>query len=444
MDIEAQAKRMIEAVRGFVAKSEAALDKRLKEVEQRVASLSLAKGDKGDKGDKGADADPALMHRLIAEAVESVPRLKGEPGKDADPEQIRRLVEQAAAALPKPKDGKDGESIKGEKGEPGKDADAAQVLQLIDQAVARLPKPKDGEKGAPGPAVEEAHLLALVERAVGGLPKPKDGRDGAPGEAGKGEKGEKGDPGKDVEPEMVRLVAAEILPGMVERAQDVLAERLRAAVAALPAPAAGAAGKDGKDGASIHPDSVALMVNAAVGKAIAALPRPKDGVDGAAGRDAPELAVLARIDEARSYPAGTYAKHAGGEIRAERHTDPVKDGDLLAAGWSVARDGVAAIVVSQGEDPRQLEVATLLTSGAKAIAAFRLPAMIYQGVWREGEFSLGDVVTWGGSAWHSQIDKNNEKPGSSSGGWKLMVKEGAKGRDAEPAAPAQKGLVHLK
>ena len=72
----------------------------------------------------------------------------------------------------------------------------------------------------------------------------------------------------------------------------------------------------------------------------------------------------------------------------------------------------------------------------------KLDTMIYREVWREGEFDRGDVVTWGGSAWHCQ-QKTTDKPGTSAA-WKLMVKEGARGKDGdrEPTKPA--GPVRLK
>src|SRR5688572_9430591 len=39
-------------------------------------------------------------------------------------------------------------------------------------------------------------------------------------------------------------------------------------------------GKDGKDGASVHPDTIALMIRAEADKLIGNLPKPKDGQDG--------------------------------------------------------------------------------------------------------------------------------------------------------------------
>lgn len=138
----------------------------------------------------------------------------------------------------------------------------------------------------------------------------------------------KGEPGKNADPEMVRLVAAETLPDMVERARAMLSEQMHAhaipaaltaematvradvqaviaqavktAVESLPRP------KDGssvtlddlrpvvasevaaavalipkpKDGESIEPETVREMVVGALGPELAKLPRPKDGEPG--------------------------------------------------------------------------------------------------------------------------------------------------------------------
>lgn len=58
---------------------------------------------------------------------------------------------------------------------------------------------------------------------------------------------------------------------------------------------------------------------------------------------------------------------------------------------------------------------------------FCVPSVIYRGVWREGQFQRGDMVTWGGSLWHCDKE-TGEKPGS--GDWTLAVKKGRDGKDA--------------
>lgn len=97
-------------------------------------------------------------------------------------------------------------------------------------------------------------------------------------------------------------------------------------------------------------------------------------------------------------------------------------------------EGVSSIVVAQGDDPRSFEVTSVLTSGVRVVSNFRVPMLVYKGVWREGSHEQGDVVTWGGSAWHCQR-ATADKPGTSDA-WRLMVKEGARGKDGKDVVVA--------
>jgi collagen type III alpha len=69
----------------------------------------------------------------------------------------------------------------------------------------------------------------------------------------------------------------------------------------------------------------------------------------------------------------------------------------------------------------------------------------YRDVWKESEeYELGDFVTWGGSLWHCNSEKTQEKPGTSET-WTLAVKRGRDGKDGksgekgDPGIPGQKG-----
>lgn len=279
---------------------------------------------------------------------------------------------------------------------------AGKMIEAVRTAIAR-------SEAAIGKRIEELDARLKV------IPPGERGERGPAGESIKGEKGEAGKdgaPGKDAVVDMAAL-----------------AEMVRAAVAALPVPKDGAAGKDGAPGAKGE-----------TGVSLKGEPGAK-GEAGEPGRDAAALEILPSIDESKSYRRGTWASHAGGLIRAERATDPVTDG-LSKAGWVVMVEGLAAVVVTQGDDPRELTVAAMLTSGAKVLSEFRMPAMVYQEVWREGAYERGDVVTWGGSAWHCQ-QKTTDQPGKSAA-WKLMVKEGRPGKDSSPPVPQVKELVRLR
>ena len=286
---------------------------------------------------------------------------------------------------------------------------------------------------APGMGPQEiaSVVSAEVARAMALLPVPNDGKDGKDGKDGA--------PGKDaqaVDPrDIAQAVSVEV--GLV--------------VAALPVPKDGKDGKDGPkgaDGASIHPDTVALMVIDQVRKAVSDLPAPKDGAPGRDGQDAAHLAPLEVLDPDKAYPRGTWATYAGGLICAVRVTDPLaKAGFALdKAGWAVMVEGLESAEASRSEDARRISIKLRRTSGVETIQEFSFPAMVYRNVWRETDYEPGDVVTWSGSSWHCQ-QTTRLKPGlpESAEAWKLMVKRGADGKDLRDADdPAPPKVVRVK
>jgi hypothetical protein len=229
-------------------------------------------------------------------------------------------------------------------------------------AVPAGPKGEKGDPGAPG---------AQGERGPEGAPGPQGAR-GEQGAAGApGARGEQGPPGESVRGDAGPRGEA-----------GIRGER-------------GEPGPKGEAGASVHPDTVELMVRDAAAKVAATLPKPKDGVDGLGLED---------FDIALSEDGRTLSfRFVRGEVKLER----------------------------------QVKLATL----------------IYRGVWREGEYERGDVVTWGGSAWHCQ-QQTKDKPGgpipgtpvaAGGGSWRLMVKEGARGKDGGGASgSASRETVKLR
>jgi hypothetical protein len=159
----------------------------------------------------------------------------------------------------------------------------------------------------------------------------------------------------------------------------------------------------------------------------------REGKDGAPGRDALEIEILPGIDETKSYPRGTFAEHRGGTIRAIRNTDSITDG-LEKAGWVVSMNGIDHETEETLDEGRTIRRTTHYTNGRVLAREIKTSVLLYREVWREGEFERGDVVTWGGSAWHCQT-QTTDKPGSSPA-WRMMVKEGARGKDAKTAQQA--------
>lgn len=241
-------------------------------------------------------------------------------------------------------------------------------------ALVKLPEVKDGE---PGKDAEPVDLDSLAIKAAALIPVPKDG-----------------EPGKDAEPVDLKAVAALV---EVPQPQEI--------------------------------DLKALAIEAA---ALIPVPEVKEPEH---GRDALHLEILPGIDEAKTYPRNTYAKHDGGLWRSFEQTNAMR-------GWECIVEGLKAVSVTQDGD-REFSVSLVKSSGAEVVQKFALPIQIYKGVHRDGdEYQAHDTVTWGGSQWTSTKAENTDKPGSSDA-WTLCVKAGRNGKDLRENAStfdASKGV----
>lgn len=423
--------RMTEATKKFVASVETDLSRRIEELKQRIDAIP-PQGHKGDKGDPGA---------------------KGADGKDIEPADVLAMVDRAVAAIPIPKDGERGDP--GPAGKDGVDIDMVAVDVLVNarvaEAVGKIPPAANGKDGKDGQNVDAGavtqRIVEEIRAQVAKIPPPKDG------ESIKGDKGDKGDPGA---PSVIDMKAVD----------QIIGDRVAVAIAALPK------AKDGKDGESVKGEkgdpgadadmdaiarSCKSLINSAISDAIAAMPKPKDGKDGTdgqsikgdrgdvgePGRDAAALNILPSIDESKGYRRGTWASHRGGLINALRNTEPVVDGNIVDAGWTVFVEGLCAppIVLQSEDNPREFEIAFMLTSGVRAITQFRIPSILDRGVWREGAYEKGDHVSWDGSGWIAQRD-TSVKPGNAPEDWRLSTKRGRDGKDAD-GKPAARQVVKI-
>lgn len=147
------------------------------------------------------------------------------------------------------------------------------------------------------------------------------------------------------------------------------------------------------------------------------LPVPTDG------RDAVALQILPAIDADKSYPRGTWAKHAGGLWWSFQQTSGMR-------GWECQVEGIKSITPTVSG--KTMGVTVVTSSGDEVRAEAFVPVQVYRGVWADGEFEQGDTATWAGSLWHCNQTGTKAKPGDGSTDWTLAVK---KGRDA--AAPVK-------
>ncbi len=169
-------------------------------------------------------------------------------------------------------------------------------------------------------------------------------------------------------------------------------------------------------------ETIAKSVNEAVEKIN--IPQPRDGED---GRDALDIEILPAIDEAKSYPRGTYAMHKGGLWRTHAKSEGLR-------GWECLVEGIAEITMSY-DGERQCDIAIAKSGGDVVLQVMPLPMIIDRGLWNGGEYKRFDAVTWNGALWIAQEDNTDAQPGTEKA-WRLAVK---KGRDSR--APVKVGAA---
>lgn len=208
-------------------------------------------------------------------------------------------------------------------------------------------------------------------------------------------------PVEEVSPLIDKAVAERTpeLPDIGKMVEDAVA----AAMANIEPP------KDGKDA---DPEEIARMIDEAVSKIAI-----KSGRDGEDGRDALDLDVLPAIDPEKSYQRGEYATHNGGLWRSHSKTHGMR-------GWECVVDGLADLDAVFGEDPREVTVRMVRSSGAVVERSVHLPVVVDMGAHSlEVNYQKGDGVSYSGSFWIAQKDNPEGRPGTNND-WRLAVKKG--------------------
>lgn len=253
------------------------------------------------------------------------------------------------------------------------------------------PKGDRGEPGEAGKSVDPSAIAAMVQAAVdkamAQIEAPKDGRDG-----------------KDAPP-VTREAIVEALSGSA----DLIAAAVASHLDQFP-PAAGAPGKDGMNGR-----------DGAEGPAGAS---GRDGID---GKDGVGLAgaLLGRQGNLILTLTDGSTRDLGIVTGADG-----KDGAPGVPGLA-GRDGFTLDQFSAEllADDQTVRLKFTGADGAAAHHDIRFPVPVDKGVWRPGDFAKGAAVTFGGSVWIAQRD-TSDKP-ETSDAWRLAVKRGRDGRDAE-------------
>lgn len=197
------------------------------------------------------------------------------------------------------------------------------------------------------------------------------------------------------------------------------------AVKDLPAP---------QDGKSVTIDDIAPLIAAEVEKRVSELPTAKDGKDGVDGKDGIGLAgaLIDRSGELVVTLTNGEAKNLGPIVGKDGDPGkPGKDGfSLKHFDAELMADGRTILLKFEDESDQSFSV------------ELGVPAMIYRGVFKEGEqYEKGDTVTWGGSIWHCD-QGTTEKPDASKA-WRLAVKRGRDGKDGVVRTVEDKPIVSI-
>lgn len=138
------------------------------------------------------------------------------------------------------------------------------------------------------------------------------------------------------------------------------------------------------------------------------------------GRDALDIAPLPLIDEAKSYPRGTYATHKGGLWRSFEQTKGLKGWECLVNGFN-------------GYEEEQIDERTFIARTFTSTGVFevtrKVQSLVYRQLWvATKDYEQGDCVTWGGSMWVAiKHEGQYKQPGTEGSGWRLAVRAGRDG-----------------
>ncbi len=375
---------------------------------------------------------------------------KGEDGKSVTIDDVKPLIQeeikQAVSQIPTPKDGVDGE--KGIDGKDGKDADIDLVVdklyfklfssdEFTQRIIKLIPVPKDGKDGVNG---KDASEDAIAERVLANLVIPK------------GEKGDKGEDATIDYSQLAKSIDADNIASLIAKNLDLTPfvkeqlEIMKSSIVdnvlkSIPMPENGKDGKDGVNGVSVDKEQIITEVLKSIpipkdgvdGKSIdkdevieeilKAIPTPKDGLNGKDG-------TSVSIDDLKPFLDASMAKW---QLEFERNAyDTLQKTVAMFPKPEKGEKGEDGFGIDTFEQVDDRTVKATFKRGDEVIEKeFKFPAVIYKGVYQKGFWEKGDAVTYAGSLWIAM--KDTEATPSQSEDWKLSVKRGANGKDADKA-----------
>jgi hypothetical protein len=173
----------------------------------------------------------------------------------------------------------------------------------------------------------------------------------------------------------------------------------------------------------------------------------KDGKDGIDGQDRPIVEPVF-LTESKTYPKGTNGIHRNSLWVATRDANDNPDKDPSA--WTCLLEGFDSVKCHY-LGSQQFEIVVKGSNGTEHITEFMIPHPIHKGVWEEGTYYPGHIVTKGAAMFQALKETAESPPG---GAWEQILvaprggrgpsgKDGKDGKDATIDQKKEKLLAEL-
>src|SRR5215813_11359305 len=227
-------------------------------------------------------------------------------------------------------------------------------------------------------------------------------------------------------------------------------QEFEARIAAIPAGKNGAQGKDGapgkhgSDGLNVDLASVHAVIEDAVDNAVAKLPVPPAPVGVVGGYIDRHGNLCHTLSDGSIKTLGLVVGRDGKDIDPYLAEAKLKE---LFDKWPKPQDGIDGKDGKDGRDgfgfehfDMQFEDGKfyLLFQRGDELRKFLLPHISYHGVWKQGEYQVGNCVTYDGSQFIARRSTTTE-PMTKDNDWQLCVKRGRDGKQGERGLPGKDG-----
>lgn len=403
---------------------------RIDDLERRIAAVQIIKGERGPVGPQGERGETGAMGPMGADGPRGEQGPAGIAGEQGPIGASGAKGDQGAVGAA----GRDGLSVV----KTIQNAEGELLLTLsngetLNAGVVRGRDGINGKDGAPGLKGDQGERGESIRGEVG--PRGEKGDAGERGEIGlkgdigvQGPQGERGESGLSIKGDTGERGEQGERGERGERGVDGLSIKGDPGDIG-PSGRDGTNGIDGRDGISVRGaliDASGELVQTLSDGTVQRIGMVR-GEKGADGRDAADIRPT-DIDPSRRYERGTWGLWRGGSFYADRTTEPLTGGGTLAqCGWQTIADG-SEIAADLAEDARTVTFTNTRSSGAVLEQSFRLPTIVYRGVWSASTgYEKGDAVSRDGSLWIALVDGPSASlpPGAGNNSWRLAVKRGA-------------------